>query len=232
MVSDGSLGRVGGIEGCCAPGPWGWCPDARDGRQCDPETLRRRGRGGGDHRLPAPPGSCLQGHGRRNSPARRQRSTVRPLPPQAQFVQQEAAPQLLRMEHSAQFMDLVAACAQFVTTAGRIVPNLRGEHYDDSERDTLGRGLARVRAAADWIENAILRADPDSRVITHHLSAPRTDDLTHRTIMRAPYAGTSGPHASTACARVGRRTSYRRYQPRVRPVIQRVSRGGRTTQWR
>jgi Family of unknown function (DUF6192) len=30
---------------------------------------------------------------------------------QAQFVHQEAAPQLQRMEHSAQFMDLVAACA-------------------------------------------------------------------------------------------------------------------------
>lgn len=44
---------------------------------------------------------------------------------QAQFVHEEAAPQLQRMEHSAQFMDLVAACAQFVTTAGRIVPNLR-----------------------------------------------------------------------------------------------------------
>ncbi|MFD7447264.1 DUF6192 family protein [Streptomyces sp. NPDC059909] len=68
---------------------------------------------------------------------------------QAQFVQEEAAPQLQRMEHSAQFMDLVAACAQFVTTAGRIVPNLRGEHYDGAERDTTGRGLARVRAAAD-----------------------------------------------------------------------------------
>ncbi|MET9905011.1 hypothetical protein [Streptomyces sp. NPDC006446] len=31
-------------------------------------------------------------------------------------MQQEAAPQLQRMEHSAQFMDLVAACAQFVAT--------------------------------------------------------------------------------------------------------------------
>lgn len=58
---------------------------------------------------------------------------------QAQFVHEEAAPQLQRMEHSAQFMDLVAACAQFVTTAGRIVPNLRGERYD-AERDTIGRG--------------------------------------------------------------------------------------------
>ncbi|MGP4009881.1 DUF6192 family protein [Streptomyces sp. 4N124] len=80
---------------------------------------------------------------------------------QAQFVHQEAAPQLQRMEHSAQFMDLVAACAQFVATAGRIVPNLRGEHYDDGERETIGRGLSRVRAAADWIENAVTRGEVD-----------------------------------------------------------------------
>jgi len=80
---------------------------------------------------------------------------------QAQFVHEEAAPQLQRMEHSAQFMDLVAACAQFVATAGRIVPNLRGEHYDDGERETIGRGLSRVRAAADWIENAVTRGEVD-----------------------------------------------------------------------
>ncbi|WP_416981888.1 DUF6192 family protein [Streptomyces sp. T028] len=70
---------------------------------------------------------------------------------QAQFVHQEAAPQLQRMEHS----------SQFVTTVGRIVPNLKGEHYDDAERDTIGRGLARVRAAADWIENAVTRGEVD-----------------------------------------------------------------------
>ncbi|WP_232789702.1 DUF6192 family protein [Streptomyces jeddahensis] len=80
---------------------------------------------------------------------------------QAQFVHEEAAPQLQRMEHSAQFMDLVAACAQFVATAGRIVPNLRGEHYDDGERETIGRGLARLRAAADWIEDAVTRGEVD-----------------------------------------------------------------------
>ncbi len=80
---------------------------------------------------------------------------------QAQFAREEAVSQLQRMEHSAQFMDLVAACAQFVTTAGRIVPNLKGEHYDDAERDTIGRGLARVRAAADWIENAVTRGEID-----------------------------------------------------------------------
>jgi hypothetical protein len=73
----------------------------------------------------------------------------------------EQAPQLRRMEHNAQFMDLIAACAQFVATAGRIVPNLRGEHYDDAERDTISRGIARVRAAADWIEGAAMRGEVD-----------------------------------------------------------------------
>lgn len=80
---------------------------------------------------------------------------------QVQFVHEEAAPQLQRIEHSAQFMDLVAACAQFVATAGRIVPNLRGERYDDGERETIGRGLSRVRAVADWIENAVTRGEAD-----------------------------------------------------------------------
>lgn len=42
-------------------------------------------------------------------------------------------------------MGLVAACAQFVRTAGRIVPNLKGERYDDAEHETIARGLAQVR---------------------------------------------------------------------------------------
>ncbi|MDQ0946036.1 DUF6192 family protein [Streptomyces sp. V1I1] len=41
------------------------------------------------------------------------------------------------------------------------MPNLRGEHYDDGERETIGRGLSRVRAAADWIENAVTRGEVD-----------------------------------------------------------------------
>ncbi|MGW5609039.1 DUF6192 family protein [Streptomyces sp. NPDC003753] len=42
-----------------------------------------------------------------------------------------------------------------------VLPNLRGEHYDDAERDTVSRGLSRVRAAADWIENAVTRGEVD-----------------------------------------------------------------------
>ncbi|WP_234332095.1 DUF6192 family protein [Streptomyces sp. NRRL F-5650] len=74
----------------------------------------------------------------------------------AAFVQDAAGPlpQLARMEHNAQFMDLVVACTQFVVTAGRIVPKLRGTPFDDPERETVLHGLSRVRASADWIENA------------------------------------------------------------------------------
>ncbi|MGW0207343.1 DUF6192 family protein [Streptomyces sp. NPDC003233] len=83
---------------------------------------------------------------------------------QVQYGREEAAPQLdqlRRMEHNTRFMDLVAACTQFTVTAGRIVPNLRGEPYDDAERETILRGLARVRASADWIENAVTRGEVD-----------------------------------------------------------------------
>ncbi|PWI46206.1 DUF6192 family protein [Streptomyces sp. ICBB 8177] len=82
---------------------------------------------------------------------------------EAAFVHDEAAPlpQLARMEHNVQFMDLVAACTQFVVTAGRIVPNLRGAPFDDAERETVLHGLSRVRASADWIENAVTRGEVD-----------------------------------------------------------------------
>ncbi|MGW5860691.1 DUF6192 family protein [Streptomyces sp. NPDC055239] len=56
-------------------------------------------------------------------------------------------PELDRTEHSAEFVDLVAVCAQFVAAAGRIVPGLRGRHYRHSERETGEVGLAEETAA-------------------------------------------------------------------------------------
>ncbi|MGW3044659.1 DUF6192 family protein [Kitasatospora sp. NPDC001159] len=67
----------------------------------------------------------------------------------------EQVPALERIEHSADYLDLVAACAQFTATAGRIVPMLRGHRFRDGERSAVERGLARVRAAAEWIEGAV-----------------------------------------------------------------------------
>ena len=42
-----------------------------------------------------------------------------------------------------------------VASASRIVPGLRGQNYTDDEKATVQRNVARVRAAADWIEGAV-----------------------------------------------------------------------------
>jgi hypothetical protein len=71
----------------------------------------------------------------------------------------EQVPVVQRVEHSADYLDLVAACAQFVATAGRIVPALRGHAFTDDEGTTVQRGLARVRAAVEWMETAVTTGD-------------------------------------------------------------------------
>ncbi|GIE90700.1 DUF6192 family protein [Actinoplanes regularis] len=72
----------------------------------------------------------------------------------AEMVRQRT-PALQHIEHTSEFLDLVGACAQFVASAGRIVPGLRGQNYTEDEKATVQRNLARVRAAADWIEGAV-----------------------------------------------------------------------------
>jgi hypothetical protein len=72
----------------------------------------------------------------------------------AEIVRQRT-PALRHIEHTTEFLDLVGACAQFVASAGRIVPGLRGQNYTDDEKATVQRNLARVRAAADWIDGAV-----------------------------------------------------------------------------
>ncbi|GLY08569.1 MULTISPECIES: DUF6192 family protein [Actinoplanes] len=67
----------------------------------------------------------------------------------------QRTPALQHIEHTSEFLDLVGACAQFVASAGRIVPGLRGQNYTEDEKATVQRNLARVRAAADWIEGAV-----------------------------------------------------------------------------
>ncbi|WP_159046573.1 DUF6192 family protein [Streptomyces sp. XY413] len=37
----------------------------------------------------------------------------------------------------------------------RLVPRLRGQEFTEDERETVRRGIASVRAAADWLESAI-----------------------------------------------------------------------------
>ncbi|WP_412740719.1 DUF6192 family protein [Krasilnikovia sp. MM14-A1259] len=67
----------------------------------------------------------------------------------------QRTPALNQVKHTAEFLDLVGACAQFVASVGRIVPSLRGQDYTPDDRATVHRNLARVRAAADWIEAAV-----------------------------------------------------------------------------
>lgn len=70
-------------------------------------------------------------------------------------VVRQRTPALQHVEHTGEFIDLVGACAQFVASIGRIVPDLRGQNYTDDDRATVHRNIARVRAAADWVEGAV-----------------------------------------------------------------------------
>lgn len=53
-----------------------------------------------------------------------------------------------------EFVDLVGACALFVSQVGSVMPTLAGHDFTDDERESVTMSLARVRATADWIEHA------------------------------------------------------------------------------
>ncbi|MEU7579852.1 DUF6192 family protein [Streptomyces sp. NPDC041068] len=82
---------------------------------------------------------------------RRQAEVPRQMP--------QVAPVLHRIEHSVHFLDLVAACQQFVTSVGRIVPNMDSQDWNDTEREGAQRGLSRVKAAVEWVEGAVMRGE-------------------------------------------------------------------------
>ncbi|MFD5320322.1 DUF6192 family protein [Streptomyces sp. NPDC127098] len=67
----------------------------------------------------------------------------------------ERTPAVRRIEHSMEYVDLVGSCHQFVAALGRLVPRLRGQEFSEDERETVRRGVAKGRAAADWLEGAI-----------------------------------------------------------------------------
>ncbi|MHC0433509.1 DUF6192 family protein [Streptomyces sp. O3] len=73
----------------------------------------------------------------------------------------EQAPAVRKIEHTMEYLDLVGSCHSYVAALGRLVPRLRGQEFTDDERDTVRRSVAKVRAAADWLESAI-----DSGVFT------------------------------------------------------------------
>ncbi|MFR9774338.1 DUF6192 family protein [Nocardia beijingensis] len=68
-------------------------------------------------------------------------------------------PVIRKLEHGAEYIELVGMCAQFVAAAGRIVPTLRGHEFTDAERATIHMNTARVRSTTDWIETAVDTGD-------------------------------------------------------------------------
>lgn len=71
----------------------------------------------------------------------------------------QRTPAIRALSHSIEYIDLVGACAQFVTGVGRILPNLRGQEFSAEERATVQQNLARVHSTADWIQHAMDTGD-------------------------------------------------------------------------
>ncbi|MFD8381700.1 DUF6192 family protein [Streptomyces sp. NPDC059679] len=67
----------------------------------------------------------------------------------------ERTPAVRKIEHTIEYVDLVGSCHSFVATLGRLVPRLRGQEFTEDERETVRRGISKVRAAADWLEGAM-----------------------------------------------------------------------------
>ncbi|WP_225826247.1 DUF6192 family protein [Streptomyces naphthomycinicus] len=67
----------------------------------------------------------------------------------------EHTPAVRKIEHTIEYLDLVGSCHSYVASLGRLVPRLRGQEFTEDERETVRRGIAKVRAAADWLEAAI-----------------------------------------------------------------------------
>lgn len=67
----------------------------------------------------------------------------------------ERTPAVRQIEHTIEYLDLVGSCHSYVAALGRLVPRLRGQEFTEDERETVRRGIAKVRAAADWLESAV-----------------------------------------------------------------------------
>ncbi|MBT2368850.1 hypothetical protein J7E88_26880 [Streptomyces sp. ISL-10] len=67
----------------------------------------------------------------------------------------ERTPAVRKIERTMEYLDMVGSCHQLVASLGRLVPRLRGQEFTEDERETVRRGIARVRTSADWLEAAI-----------------------------------------------------------------------------
>ncbi|MBF6066377.1 RacO protein [Nocardia terpenica] len=70
-------------------------------------------------------------------------------------IARDRTPAIARLEHTAEFMELVGACQAFTASVGRVIPALRGHEFTPDERNTVHSNVARVRATADWVESAV-----------------------------------------------------------------------------
>lgn len=73
---------------------------------------------------------------------------------QAGDVNRRQTPAVERIAETTQFVDLVGACTAFVSSIGRVLPELQGHRFTREERAAVHKGVARVRATVDWIETA------------------------------------------------------------------------------
>ncbi|MEV0125816.1 DUF6192 family protein [Streptomyces sp. NPDC050703] len=67
----------------------------------------------------------------------------------------DRVPAVRQIEHTLEYLDLVGSCHSYVATLGRLVPRLRDQEFSEDERETIRRGIAKVRGAADWLEAAL-----------------------------------------------------------------------------
>ncbi|MGV4989068.1 DUF6192 family protein [Streptomyces sp. NRAIS3] len=70
-------------------------------------------------------------------------------------------PEVRRINHALEFLDLVGACQRFVAATGRIVPSLRERRFSEDERETVHRNVDRVRATCEWITTAVDTGEVD-----------------------------------------------------------------------
>ncbi|MEU5425877.1 DUF6192 family protein [Streptomyces olivoreticuli] len=62
---------------------------------------------------------------------------------------------------SVEFTDLIGICQGFIAGASRLVPRLRGREFSETQVETVGRHLEKLRATADWIETAVATGKVD-----------------------------------------------------------------------
>jgi len=74
---------------------------------------------------------------------------------QAREAVRERTPAVRKIEHTIEYLDLVGSCHGYVAALGRLIPRLRGQEFSEDEREAVRRGIAKVRAATDWLEAAV-----------------------------------------------------------------------------